>query len=73
MWHRRYSPFIFAICIRNNPLATTVILAPVMSLSLLTVSGIVEGFGNLFASSFFGSFRSGVAILATISVGYVYA
>ncbi|TPX39653.1 hypothetical protein SeLEV6574_g07071 [Synchytrium endobioticum] len=57
----------------NNPLATTVILAPVMAVSLLATCGLIEGFGTLFTSDFFSTFESGMAILGIISVGGIIA
>ncbi|TPX31116.1 hypothetical protein SmJEL517_g05452 [Synchytrium microbalum] len=53
----------------NNPLATTVILAPVMALSLLTACAIIEGFGVVFASPFFSTASSALTTLGIITGG----
>ncbi|KAJ3010550.1 Triose-phosphate Transporter [Thoreauomyces humboldtii] len=57
----------------NNPLAATLFLAPLMAITLLVASSIVEGLPTVFRSSFFATPGDAMAILGIIAAGGVLA
>lgn len=52
----------------SNPCASIFYLAPVQGLVLIVISGIVEGYFNIFRSAFFLTFQEG---LHTVSCDYL--
>ncbi|KAG2178947.1 hypothetical protein INT43_001794 [Umbelopsis isabellina] len=57
----------------SNPCASIFYLAPVQGLVLIVISGIVEGYFNIFRSAFFLTFQEGLHTMLVILVGGVLA
>ncbi|KAI9188476.1 triose-phosphate transporter family-domain-containing protein, partial [Polychytrium aggregatum] len=57
----------------SNPFAASVVLAPLMAISLMAASMIVEGFGAVFASPFYAQFATALQTSLILIMGGVLA